>query len=341
MTNWIDFKELRKQLDFEEVLKHYAVELKITGAQHHGFCPLPLHKGRRNSASFSANIKRGIWQCFGCGERGNILDFAVLMEGANRKDGAEVRRIAVKLRETLSADRPAAEIGCKDSAESDEREVFVNAPLDFELKGLEANHQYLLGRGFSEETIARFGLGYCSRGILAKRIAIPLHNLQGRLVGYAGRLVEDAEISEENPKYRFPGRRERSGATYDFRKSLLLYNAHRIPSPVRDLLVVEGFASVWWLSQTGLLVSVSTMGASCSEEQGRLVASLVRVDGRVWIISDGDEAGERWSEEIFRHVAKRRSVRLIALPDGRQPTDLAPNELHHLFSWMAPCLERE
>src|SRR5256885_1289545 len=83
MTNWIDFKELRKQLDFAKVLRHYGVELKLSGDQHHGFCPLPAHQGKKNSPSFSANIKRGIWQCFGCGEKGNLLDFAVLMERAN------------------------------------------------------------------------------------------------------------------------------------------------------------------------------------------------------------------------------------------------------------------
>src|ERR1039457_2921850 len=97
MTNWIDIKELRKQLDFEEVLRHYGVALKLTGDQHHGFCPLPSHKGKKNSPSFSANIKRGIWQCFGCGGKGNVLDFAVLMEEGNPKNGADVRRVAKKL----------------------------------------------------------------------------------------------------------------------------------------------------------------------------------------------------------------------------------------------------
>src|SRR5437868_14433097 len=95
MTKYVDFKELRKQLDFRDVLWHYRVELKLTGDQHHGFCPLPTHSGKKKSPSFSANLKKGIWQCFGCGQKGNVLDFAVLMEAGDPKNGQDVRRVAL------------------------------------------------------------------------------------------------------------------------------------------------------------------------------------------------------------------------------------------------------
>src|SRR6266404_7030204 len=193
MTNWIDFKELRKQLDFGEVLRHYRVELKLTGEQHHGFCPLPSHKGKKNSPSFSANVKRGIWQCFGCGQKGNVLDFAVLTEKGDPKNGGDVRRIATEWYDRLTTSQLSGSI---------EEDVVTNAPLDFELKGLDEKHPYLLSRGFTAETIERFGLGYCTRGLLAERIAIPLHNAEGELVGYAGRVVDDKAITEENPKYK-------------------------------------------------------------------------------------------------------------------------------------------
>lgn len=59
MTGWINFKELRAKLDFEEVLRHYGVEIKRKGDQHQGFCPLPTHQGKKSSPSFSANLARG------------------------------------------------------------------------------------------------------------------------------------------------------------------------------------------------------------------------------------------------------------------------------------------
>jgi DNA primase len=328
MTNWIDIKELRKQLDFGRILQHYGVELKLTGDQHHGFCPLPLHNGKKNSPSFSANLKRGIWQCFGCGAKGNVLDFAVLMERADPKNGEDVRRVALKLKEELLGNETATESKNSDiSPVSDEKDVAVNTPLDFKLKGLDVAHPYLTSRGFTEETIKRFGLGYCSRGLLANRISIPLHDLDGNLLGYAGRVVDDETISEDNPKYRFPGRRERKGVTHEFKKSLLVYNANRITRPVDNLVVVEGFAGVWWLTQSAIPEVVAVMGSSCSEEQGRIIVSLVSPKGGVWIFTDGDAAGERCAQDIFRHVAPICSVRWAYLEDFEQPTDFRPEEL--------------
>src|SRR5258706_16364664 len=98
-TTWIDFKALRAKLDFARVLEHYGVQIKTAGKQHHGFCPLPNHNGKRNSPSFSANLERGIFQCFGCGAKGNVLDFAAFMEKADPKDGTALRKVAITLQQ--------------------------------------------------------------------------------------------------------------------------------------------------------------------------------------------------------------------------------------------------
>ena len=74
-TTWIDFKELRTLLRFSEVFAHYNVQLNVKGERATGYCPLPTHQGKRKSPSFSVNIERGIWQCFGCHAKGNVLDF--------------------------------------------------------------------------------------------------------------------------------------------------------------------------------------------------------------------------------------------------------------------------
>ena len=331
MTNWLDFKELRKQLDFGKVLQRYGVELKLRGDQHHGFCPLPLHKGKRNSASFSANLKRKIWQCFGCGEGGNVLDFAVLMEGGNPKNGEDVARVARKLNEGIGSSPSESKAGEK--SEETVEDAIINAPIDFELKGLDASHPYPFNRGFSKETVERFGLGFCSRGLLTNRLAIPLQDAEGKLVGYAGRLVDDKAISEENPKYKFPGRRKRKGVTYDFRKSLFLYNAHRLHHPVSDVVVVEGFPSVWWLTQAGIAEVVSPMGASCSKEQGESIVSLVKANGCVWIFTDDDAAGERCAHDVFSHVGSYRFVKRLLFKDALQPTDVGANALQEFWRW--------
>ena len=115
MSEWIDFKALRAKLDFEQVLRHYGVEVKRKGDQHHGYCPLPNHNGKRNSPSFSANLERGIFQCFGCGAKGNALEFAALMEKADPKDGPALHKIAAGLQKRFCPELAGNKPGAKKS----------------------------------------------------------------------------------------------------------------------------------------------------------------------------------------------------------------------------------
>lgn len=333
MPAWIDFKKLRANLNFEQVLRHYGVEVRRKGKQHHGFCPLPKHNGKKNSPSFSANLEKGIFQCFGCGAKGNLLDFAVLMNNGNPKDAATLREAAAELQARFYIEAGGKPKKKPLEARQPEKEtksrlpVVVNALLDFELKGLDAQHPYLLNRGFTSETIRHFSLGYCSRGFLKGRVAIPLHDAEARLVGYAGRVVDDAEIGEDNPRYRFPGTRERDGKLLEFRKTLFLYNGFRFKTPLDELIVVEGFTPVWWLHQNELPHVVGVMGSDCSERQGELIVSLVKPNGRVWLMPDGNEAGERCALALFRQVSPHRFARWIKLERGTQPTDLSAEQL--------------
>ena len=98
--------------------------------------------------------------------------------------------------------------------------------------------------------------------------AIPLHNDAGERVGYAGRVIDDNLVDEDNPKYRFPGDRERDGKKFVFRKSELLYHPEEIRgSKSTYIFLVEGFPSVWWLWQHGITHVVAVMGSSLSGRQ--------------------------------------------------------------------------
>jgi len=328
---WIDFKELRSRLTFIDVLEHYKVKVTVKGDRATGFCPLPTHQGRRNSPSFSVELVRGIWQCFGCHAKGNVLDFASRMEGFDPDNPKELRQGALKIRDVFQGgdNRPPSSVP---KLAQPARPVLVNAPIDFELKTLDLDHPYLKERGFTERTIRHFGLGYCNRGMLKGRIAIPLHDREGRLIGYAGRLTKETEISESNPKYLFPGSRERDGMTLEFRKSLLLYDAHRITEPVDHLFVVEGFPAAWWLWQAEYRNVVALMGSHCSEEQAKLIVELTKIDGKVWLIPDGDEPGVRCALSGLEQVAPYRFCRWVRLAEDQQPTDCPADELVELLN---------
>jgi DNA primase len=161
------------------------------------------------------------------------------------------------------------------------------------------------------------------------RIAIPLHNPEGELVGYAGRITKDSMISDACPKYRFPGDRQRDGVKYEFHKSKLLYNFHRIRDRALDLIVVEGFASTWWLHEFGFWNTVALMGSSCSDEQADLIAAIA---ARVWILSDGDDAGRLCAASVWERLGSRMFCRYLKLEEGRQPTDLSKGELDRMFN---------
>ncbi len=340
MTRWVDYKALRETLDFREVLADCGVEVTVKGDQATGFCPLPGHSGRseRKSKSFSVNLKKGIFQCFGCQAKGNVLDFAALMEGLDPTDKEQFRLAALKLQERYVSNaaaatepetprerEPAAE-GSARNPDADLRRV-VNAPLDFELKKLDAAHPYLRARGLARETIAHFGLGYCDRGLMKGRVAIPLHDTEGRLIGYAGRLVDDKQVDGENPKYKLPGNRTREGVVYEFSKSAFLFNGHQFAAPVSDLVVVEGFFGTFWLHQHGYHHVAALMGSSCSERQAELLVELLAPDGYLWVMPDGDDAGDKCAQGVLAAVSPHRFVRWVRLEKGQQPDTLSGDEL--------------
>jgi DNA primase len=346
MTGWVDFKKLRQELDFETVLRAYGVEVKIKqthgGRQHQGFCPLPTcNEGKGRSPSFSANLDKGIWQCFSCGAKGNAIDFGVRMEGLDPERARDFRQGALRLQDRFLKGEQPVEKKEEDgkrrkltkpspSPKQDAR-IVINAPLDFELKGIEPDHPYLKERGYTKETIAHFGLGFCARGLMKGRIAIELHNMDGKRIGYAGRLVDESAVNEDNPRYLFPPKREKEGVIHEFHKSDFVYNGFQIRGSVDNLVVVESFTSVWWLWQHGFKNAVAVMGSTCSERQAEHIAKLCHEAGRVWLLPDGDEAGMRCAETLLRLISPHRFVRWVRLHQDKQPTDLDEVELKQVL----------
>lgn len=345
---WVNFKELRSRLRFADVLRLYNVEVTAKGEQYHGPCPLPGHTRDRDQRCFSANLKRGIFHCFGCGAKGNVLEFACLMEKADPKDGQAVRKVAVVLQQRFfpegasrrhpspdetpaAASAPVQETEKPAAASRGDLPSVVNEPIDFELQGLDRSHEYFARNGFTAGTAEYFGLGHCLRGMLKGRIAIPLHDAHGRLIGYAGRLVNDSEANPENPLYRFPSRRERNGRILEFNRSAFLYNGHRLTVPCDDLIVVEQFPSVWWLHQNGFPSAVALMGAASLEIQTQFIVEATAHSGRIWLMPDGGRKGEELVLRLLPMISHHRFVRWVCLGGDCQPTGMEAEELKSCF----------
>src|SRR2546426_1154571 len=105
MATWINFKELRERVRIADVLAQYDVQLKVRGEKATCLCPLPTHPmrgdGKKRTASFSVHLPKGIFHCFGCGAKGNVLDLATRMQGLDPDDPLQLRKAALKLAETF------------------------------------------------------------------------------------------------------------------------------------------------------------------------------------------------------------------------------------------------
>jgi len=198
----------------------------------------------------------------------------------------------------------------------------INPPLNFELK-LDAKHAYLGERGLSPEIIAECGLGYCSRGVMAGRVCIPIHDADGQLVAYAGRWPGEEGIPEGEDRYKLPAK---------FQKSRVLFNLHRV-SDAEHIVLVEGYWSAIRLHALGLPVA-ALMGWSASADQ----IALLRDRGTrfITLLLDGDDTGRRGRERVLPDLAASFFVRAPLLPDGEKPDTLPESALRELVAFPLP-----
>jgi len=329
-TEWVDFKEIKEKVSMEDILGHYKLlkGLKRKGNELKGFCPIH-DKKHYDKTSFCANTAKNNWHCFSCGAGGNILDFTSAMEGVDiRQAGVLIQKwfgIAYKNGQKLTKEKDKVEKTEKKAEpekESKESEQ-VNPPLTFELKTLDVKHPYLKERGLEKETIKEFGLGYCKRGLMKDRIAIPIHNEKGDLVAYTGRYPGDP--LEEEPEYKLPPK---------FKKHLVLFNLNRAKDLAKEngLIVVKGFFDVFNLWQAGYKNVVALMGTSMSDEQEKLVVEAVGENGKVVLMFGEEEAGRSGSEDILGRLVCQMYVRLIKLgKEGLQPDKLTGKEIEEIL----------
>jgi 5S rRNA maturation endonuclease (ribonuclease M5) len=315
VTTWVDFKQLKADVAIEEVVAHYGVHLRrVGGTELRGRCPLPTHSSSRSRDSFSVNVARNVWSCrsLSCmqarGGRpgGNILDLVALMESCSIRDAA------LRLQDWSGA---APERFIVPRTSRPDPITAENPPLHFALRYVDASHPYLTSRGVTPQTIRTFGLGlYTGKGLLRGRVVIPIHNASGELIAYAGRALDGRE-----PKYRFPA---------GFRKSLVLFNIHRaLETRSRAVIVVEGFFDALAVHQSGYPAVVSLMGSTLSRWQAELLCTHF---DRALLMLDGDAAGRRASTAITDVLHSRMPVTVISIDEGRQPDQLASEEIRRL-----------
>lgn len=358
--------EIRARLPVSEVVRR-RVQLKKAGREWKGLSPFNPEK----TPSFFVNDQKGAWFDFSSGKNGSIFDFVMLTEGLSFPEAVE--RLAGMAGLPLPNVSPEEER--REERRKTLYEVLELAAKFFE-EMLQARvgaraRGYLADRGLAPETIARFRLGYApaerfalkehlgakkipvedmiEAGLLIagddipvpfdrfrERVIFPIHDFKGRVVGFGGRALGDAE-----PKYL------NSPETPLFHKGWLLYNGAAARTAAREgtpLVVVEGYMDAIAMTAAGFEATVAPLGTALTEDQ---LGLLWRISPEPILCFDGDKAGAR---AAFRAVdlalpllAPGRSLRFATLPEGQDPDDLikraGADAMHEVLANARPLAE--
>jgi len=331
----------------DEVIGQY-VTLRRRGANLLGLCPFHNEK----TPSFNVSVSKRIFKCFGCGKAGNVVDF--VMEHEHVSFPEALRFLAKK----YNIEIPEIEQTKEDLETQSQREALYHltafAAKTFHENLFETDEGKAIGlsyfreRGFSDETIKKFELGYCkdewedftktalkngykmehlvASGLTIEkeakhfdrfrgRVMFPIHNLSGRVIGFGGRI-----LSSDKSKAKYIN----SPETEIYLKSKVLYGINQSRNTIvseDNCYLVEGYTDVISLHQAGITNVVASSGTSLTNDQIKLISRFTK---NVTILYDGDAAGIKASfRGIDMILEQGLNVRIVLFPDGEDPDSFA------------------
>lgn len=304
-------EEVRQKNDIVDVVSQY-VKLTRKGSSYFGLCPFHNEK----TPSFSVTPGKQMYYCFGCGAGGNVFNF--IMEYENYTFGEALKHLADRAGVELPKIEYSREVREKAQERAELLEINKQAAQYFYYqlrteKGAQG-YQYLTGRGLSEETMRKFGLGYSDKfggglyqflkskgygddrlresglfnvderhGMYDKfwnRVIFPIMDVNNRVIGFGGRVMGDGK-----PKYL------NSPETKIFDKSRNLYGLNVARTTRRKYLILcEGYMDVISMHQAGFTNAVASLGTALTSGHASL---LKRYTQEVLLLYDSDEAGVR------------------------------------------------
>ncbi len=326
----------------EEVVGDF-VSLKKKGSNYMACCPFHNEK----TPSFSVSPSKGIYKCFGCGEAGNSVKF--LMEHEQMSFPDALRYLAKKY--NIEIEEIETEEGKQDRQVRESLMIVNQFALSHfkdnlfkEDEGRSVALSYFRSRGFTEDIIQKFELGYSlesGRGLLKSaeekaynidlakelglvreregrkydffrgRVMFTIHNLSGKPIAFAGRTLSN---DKKQPKYI------NSPETELYNKSQVLYGMHLAKRGIRkadNCFLVEGYTDVISLHQAGIENVVAASGTSLTEGQIRLVK---RYSPNITLLFDGDAAGVKAALRGVDLVLEQGlNVKVVLLPEGEDP----------------------
>lgn len=336
-------QEILDRISLEQIISRY-VSLKPQGKNLVGLCP--FHS--ENTPSFSVNVTKGLFYCFGCGAGGDIFSFIMKAENYSFVEAAEF--LASQAGVLLPDNKLIKKVDkAKDNLFNINSlaQKFYNFMLLESPSGKQAL-DYLNNRGITKDIIMKFGLGYAldnwdsllkfatNRNIKPKdlmqvglinsregntgfydrfrgRVMFPIYNRNGLVTGFGGRAI-DNEI--KGPKYL------NSPETELFQKSKMLYGINLASDTMRkeDLaILVEGYMDVIAAHKNGIKNTIATLGTAFTSEQADIIK---RYTTNVVIAYDADKAGQEAAMRAQSILTDNGSkVKILILPEQYDPDD--------------------
>jgi DNA primase len=336
-------QQILSRIDVVEVVGSF-VKLKKRGVNYIGLCPFHNEK----SPSFSVSPTKEIYKCFGCGKSGNSISF--LMEAEKYSYVEALRWLAnkynVEVEETEVSPELKQQYQVADSLyiiNQFAQKYFSETLLESE-EGQDIGLSYLKERGFNDEIIHKFQLGYClqerdafARAAIAAqynqeylvktglvvnrderlvdnyrgRIIFPIHNQSGKILGFGARIIAK---NDRAPKYINTPENE------IYHKSKLLYGSYFARQSIDrndECLLVEGYTDVISLHQAGIENVVASGGTSLTPDQLRLIKKYTK---NLTIIYDGDSAGIKAAlRGLDLALDEGLNVKMVLIPDKEDP----------------------
>jgi DNA primase len=334
--------------DVVDVIKDF-VALKKRGVNHIGLCPFHNEK----TPSFSVSASKGIYKCFGCGKGGNVVNFIMDHEQMTYVEALKflARKYNIEVEER--------EVTPEDIKLRNERESlmvvtawaqrYFTDMLHKHSEGKSVGLSYFKERGFRDDTIDKFQLGYCLDDFHAftnaairdgykleyltksglsiaresgdpidrfqGRVIFPIHSISGRVIAFGGRVMK---TDVKTAKYI------NSPESEIYHKSNVLYGiffAKKAITQSDKCFLVEGYTDVISFHQAGIENVVASSGTALTPDQIRLIK---RFTPNITVIYDGDPAGIKASlRGIDLILEEGLNVKVVLMPPGEDPDSFA------------------
>lgn len=323
-------KQVKDQWDIvDEVRK--VVQLSKRGQNFVGLCPFHSEK----TPSFYVSPSKKIFNCFGCGENGDVISFVMKHYHLSFKEVVAEKATELNIPHQFSADSTF-------NTDVDQLREFLNSLQIKYTEWLSQNpaaEKYLLDRGMGASVLHSFGLGFAPKAsaqkqwfmsgdmlpvaaksglfkddgypLLQDRVIYPIHNARGIIVGFSGRVLG----SSDTAKYI------NSPESVIFSKKKILYATHFAKADIKKLdsvIVVEGYMDVIAMHQHGIKNVVGVMGTALTDAHA---SEITRYTKNVTLMFDSDKAGQAAAIKSIEPLLNHQLSIKIATLNEKDPAD--------------------